>query len=52
MYADIAAEKGQQAHRAGIEGFDSAGLKKTETLEKNPLPTKESEYCNAIIESL
>merc|ERR1712212_1132993 len=32
---DIAAEKGQQALRAGIEGFDAAALKKTETCEKN-----------------
>ena len=42
-FSDIAAEKGQQALRAGIEGFDSSALKKTETNEKNPLPTKEGE---------
>ncbi|XP_033877693.1 thymosin beta-12-like [Acipenser ruthenus] len=27
---------------AEIEGFDKAKLKKTETKEKNPLPTKET----------
>ncbi|XP_047736974.1 thymosin beta isoform X2 [Hyalella azteca] len=39
--ADIAAEKDQQALLSGIERFDASALKKTETLEKNPLPTKE-----------
>lgn len=41
---DIDAEKGQQALRQGIEGFNPSALKKTETHEKNVLPTKESEY--------
>ena len=44
QFADIAAEKGQQALRAGIEGFDSSALKKTDTVEKNPLPTKEGKH--------
>lgn len=39
---DIDAEKGQQALCQGIEGFDTSALKKTETQEKNVLPTKES----------
>lgn len=37
-------EKGNQAYGAilqGIESFDPAKLKPTETQEKNPLPTKE-----------
>ena len=42
-FADIDAEKGQQALRDGIEKFDPSGLKKTETTEKNVLPTKEGE---------
>ena len=41
FFTDIDAEKGQQALRAGIENFNTEKLKKTETLEKNPLPTKE-----------
>lgn len=28
-----------------IARFDKTKLKKTETKEKNPLPTKESEWC-------
>ena len=38
---DIEKEKGQQALFQGIEGFNQSNLKKTETQEKNPLPTKE-----------
>lgn len=37
----IEAEKGQQKLFQGIENFDTAKLKHTETQEKNPLPTKE-----------
>lgn len=43
-FSDIETEKGQQALRQGIEGFDHAALKKAQTTEKNTLPTKESEY--------
>uniref|UniRef100_A0A8C4XQM9 Uncharacterized protein n=1 Tax=Falco tinnunculus TaxID=100819 RepID=A0A8C4XQM9_FALTI len=32
---------------AEIETFDKTKLKKTETREKNPLPTKESEGCGS-----
>lgn len=42
-FADIDNEKGQQALRQGIEGFNPSALKKAETAEKNTLPTKESE---------
>ena len=37
----IKAEKNEQKHRAGIEKFDKAELKRSSTVEKNPLPTKE-----------
>ena len=37
----IAQEKGHQQLRNGIEQFDTAKMKKVETLEKNPLPTQE-----------
>lgn len=37
----IQQEKGQQQLMSGIENFDTAKLKPTETQEKNPLPTKE-----------
>lgn len=37
----IQMEKGQQQLLSGIENFDTAKLKHTETQEKNPLPTKE-----------
>ena len=37
----IKAEKNEQKHRAGIEKFDKAELRKSQTVEKNPLPTKE-----------
>ena len=30
-----------------VETFDKSKLKKTTTQEKNPLPTKESEYCTS-----
>ena len=32
---------------SGVKSFDKKQLKKTETVEKNPLPTKESEYATA-----
>jgi len=33
---------------AEVESFDKKKLKKTETIEKNPLPTKEGafQWCN------
>ena len=37
----IKAEKNEQKHRAGIEKFDKAELRKSQTVVKNPLPTKE-----------
>lgn len=37
----IEQEKGLQGILQGIESFDPAKLKPTETQEKNPLPTKE-----------
>ena len=37
----IRGEKNEQKHRAGIEKFDKAELRKSQTVEKNPLPTKE-----------
>jgi hypothetical protein len=37
----IQQEKGKQQLISGIENFDPAKLKHAETLEKNPLPTKE-----------
>lgn len=43
FFSDIVAEKDHQALRQGIEGFDAAVLKKTQTQEKNPLPTKEGQ---------
>lgn len=39
--AVIEQEKGLQGILQGIESFDPAKLKPTETQEKNPLPTKE-----------
>lgn len=41
MFPDVAAEKTQQTLIAGIEKFDTASLKHTETQEKNPLPDKD-----------
>ena len=41
FYAAIQQEKGKQQLISGIENFDPAKLKHAETLEKNPLPTKE-----------
>lgn len=41
LILDVAAEKTQQTLIAGIEKFDTAQLKHTETQEKNPLPDKE-----------
>lgn len=46
--ADVAAEKTQQTLIAGIEKFDTANLKHTETQEKNPLPDKEGECPKTI----
>jgi len=43
-YAAIQQEKGKQQLISGIENFDPAKLKHAETLEKNPLPTKEGSY--------
>lgn len=40
----IQQEKGKQQLISGIENFDPAKLKHAETLEKNPLPTKEGPY--------
>lgn len=40
----IQQEKGKQQLISGIENFDPAKLKHAETLEKNPLPTKEGSY--------
>lgn len=40
-------EKTQQ-FVAGIEGFDSTKLKKTETNEKNPLPDKDGKLLEEI----
>lgn len=37
----IEQEKGKQQFISGIENFDPAKLKHAQTLEKNPLPTKE-----------
>lgn len=48
VFPDIDAEKGQQALRQGIEGFNPSALKKTETHEKNVLPTKESKCISMI----
>lgn len=42
FFSVIEMAKGQQKLLTGIESFDPAKLKHTETLEKNPLPTKES----------
>jgi len=44
-YAAIQQEKGKQQLISGIENFDPAKLKHAETLEKNPLPTKEGLYA-------
>jgi len=44
FFAAIQQEKGKQQLISGIENFDPAKLKHAETLEKNPLPTKESLY--------
>jgi len=41
LFLDVAAEKTQQTLIAGIEKFDTASLKHTETQEKNPLPDKD-----------
>jgi len=41
LLSDVAAEKTQQTLIAGIEKFDTASLKHTETQEKNPLPDKD-----------
>lgn len=40
-FADVAAEKNQQTLMSGIEKFDQANLKHTETQEKNLLPDKD-----------
>ena len=37
----IKAEKNEQKHRAGIENFYKGDLRKSQTVEKNTLPTKE-----------
>lgn len=37
----IEQEKGHQKFVQGIENFDTSNLKHAETMEKNPLPTKE-----------
>lgn len=44
LFSDVAAEKTQQTLIAGIEKFDTASLKHTETQEKNPLPDKDGMY--------
>lgn len=44
LFSDVAAEKTQQTLIAGIEKFDTASLKHTETQEKNPLPDKDGKY--------
>lgn len=49
-FTDVAAEKNQQTLIAGIEAFDPAKLKHTETQEKNPLPDKTGkEYFTNLI---
>lgn len=47
-YTAIQQEKGKQQLISGIENFDPAKLKHAETLEKNPLPTKEGSYICCI----
>lgn len=49
--AAIQQEKGKQQLISGIENFDPAKLKHAETLEKNPLPTKEGSYTLLILDS-
>lgn len=41
FYTAIEAEKEKLNFIAGIEKFDTSKLKTVETVEKNPLPTKE-----------
>lgn len=41
LIAVIEQEKGQQKLISGIENFDTSKLRHAETLEKNPLPTKD-----------
>ena len=41
FFIAIKAEKNEQKHRAGIENFYKGDLRKSQTVEKNPLPTKE-----------
>lgn len=42
--SDIAAEKSKEALKKGIEEFNPSNLKKTDTQEKNPLPSQEGEW--------
>ena len=39
---------GDKPDVSAVTSFDKSKLKKTETQEKNPLPTKESEYFNLV----
>jgi len=43
-FSAIEQEKEKQNLFAGIENFDTKKLKRTETQEKNPLPTKEGQW--------
>lgn len=51
MFLVIEQEKDHQKLVQGIENFDTSNLKHAETLEKNPLPTKEGNFfflrCNS-----
>lgn len=42
LFLAIQQEKSQNDLMNGIEGFNRTSLKHAETLEKNPLPTKET----------
>lgn len=47
VYAESPASMSDKPDMAEIEKFDKSKLKKTETQEKNPLPSKESERGQA-----
>lgn len=51
-FTAIQQEKGKQQLISGIENFDPAKLKHAETLEKNPLPTKEGSYTLSALSPL
>lgn len=51
LLADPTAIMSDKPDISEVTSFDKSKLKKTETQEKNPLPTKESESCITFLQS-